>query len=315
MPLRLHWPTWLASLTACVVVSACASAPRSPFFGDDKYLRFGVDPRAEADATVAAHQERGEALALRIEGLHFTALGFADREGRAKSVRVSTVRGIALALGGEAAKTPSYALVPSPLPTTQDADGDGFEEVFVREGEGEAACLRVFRVLDVGFVDEVPVGVRRFGAALCADEVEDLDGDGRAELVVNAVLSGFVAERERDGQPRVRFALWAKDHAFVLDAASARESAQLEGERKAREDDLGEARRVLDVARALRLAVELAAISHVAGEPPAAQLRAFDAALSGLVLSEQHAQSAAAARARIRDTWNANLPAPSPGAK
>src|SRR5262249_6050279 len=45
----------------------------------------------------------------------------------------------------------------APFAETQDADGDGFEEVFVelQPASGEPPCIRVYRVRDSGFVDLV----------------------------------------------------------------------------------------------------------------------------------------------------------------
>lgn len=268
---------------------------------------------------VAAHVARGDTLALRIEGEHFTALGFVNRAGPSGAVRIVTARGIALSLDADArasAGSRSHTLLEGPVPSTHDADGDGFEEVFVQTRTAQATCVRVFRVLDVGFVDEVPVKLALFGKELCATDVQDVDGDGHAELLADIALErSYATDGASQPAPRVRLALWARDHGFSLDPSSARATQFYAEERDGRAGELAEARRALDTTGALRLAIELAALSHVHAETPGAQVRAFNAALAGLVLTEAQASAARAFRARIHDAWNVTRPAPSPAAK
>ena len=297
---------WLPCLCLC----ACASASHGPFFDDEKYLRFGLDPSAEARAIVQEREKLGDALAQQIMGEHFTALGFVDTHGTADAVRVVTARGIVLALDRtrESALTEAeiFELVPAPMPGTQDADGDGFEEVFIAARRGRSRCLLVYRVRDVGFADAVTVPTFFFGEQQCAGGVEDLNHDGRAELVVEATLSGF-ATRE---PPHVRLALWPREHRFALDADPDARQAYYAKERVPRELELVEARRVLDVNWALRLALELAALSYAEGAAATEQIRVFDAALAGLVLEASQAAALVLARARIHDVWNAKAVSP-----
>lgn len=142
--------------------SACASRQPSPFFGDERYLVLGVDPDAEADRVTADLEKSGYRVTRKLRGQNFSALGADDDAGPA-SVRVITLRGIALALDavlGDALQPGvRYALLPPPSSETHDADGDGFEEVFVDvRAEKEPACIRVYRVRDSGFVDLVTSG-------------------------------------------------------------------------------------------------------------------------------------------------------------
>jgi hypothetical protein len=149
-------------LTLLLPLSACASQPPGPYYGDEQYLVFGVHPDAEAVALAAQIEASGYPLARRVSGQSFTALGFVDEQGLPSKVRVVTSRGIALALDPEP-KDPlhegaRFALLEAPSHDTADADGDGFEEVFVelQPESGQGTCILVYRVRDSGFVDEVP---------------------------------------------------------------------------------------------------------------------------------------------------------------
>lgn len=77
-------------------------------------------------------------------------------------MRVVTARGIALELDPEEADAVHpgvrFELLPQPFEDTLDADGDGFDEVFVQSlpASGEPPCILVYRVRDSGFVDFVP---------------------------------------------------------------------------------------------------------------------------------------------------------------
>jgi hypothetical protein len=175
-----------------LLLSACASAPaHGPFFGDDRLIVLGVDPDTEANELSRQLSERGLTETRRIRGKTFTALGYspAAEPGAQRDVRVITGRGIALALEARSntALTPGvrYALLPAPYRDTLDADGDGFDEVFVSRSPVPAgeACTLVYRVRDSGFVDPVPTAsyalVRvpenadpAWQHTFCADEAE-----------------------------------------------------------------------------------------------------------------------------------------------
>ncbi len=147
---------------AALLCCACASQPRSPFFGDERFLVLGVDPDAEADELARQFEANGFRVLRRLRGQHFSALGVAASDGAAVKVRIVTARGIALALDA-ARSSPmqpgvGYALLTPPSSETHDADGDGFEEVFVQllpTAAGSAPCILVYRVRDSGFVDAV----------------------------------------------------------------------------------------------------------------------------------------------------------------
>jgi hypothetical protein len=155
----------VAFAAPALVLSACGGAPaHGPFFGDDRLIVLGVDPDTEADALSHQLAERGLTEVRRIRGKTFTALGYAPaaEPTRQRDVRVITGRGIALALEARAntALDPGvrYALLPAPYRDTLDADGDGFDELFVSRTPLPAGepCTLLYRVRDSGFVDAIP---------------------------------------------------------------------------------------------------------------------------------------------------------------
>jgi hypothetical protein len=285
---------------------ACAGTPVGPFFEDERYLTIGIDPRAESAKVVEGHKAQGEVLSRRIDGQNFTALAFNDRLGRPAAVRVVTLRGITVELDRDAgsALTPetTYALLAAPLASSQDADGDGFEEVFIERRKRDLRCVLVYRVRDVGTVDAVEVNAQLFGQTRCPTNVEDIDADGRAELIAE------VAFAKGHDAPRIRVPLFAHDHHFSVDGDPAALARFCATERATRASDLQQARATLDVDAAYRLAVELAALSQLAGEPAARQLQVFDDALSGLVLSAAQSSVVGSTRLHIYTGWNADHP-------
>jgi hypothetical protein len=300
-----------------ICATGCAAQPPNPFFADAAYLRFGIDRHAEADALIRERNEQGEALALRLQGQHFIALSFMNRSGRTTRVRILTERGIALALDpdpdtalGQGAR---YALLAAPLPDSHDADGDGFEEVFVERRSPEATCLQVYRVRDVGFIDPVPVSVQLFGRELCPNGISDVDGDGRPELVIDAELVGFEAmpnsttrnahDTLEPEAPHVRIPMWARDHRYAVYANPAGLTRFATEERARRTAQLTQARHALDVPTAYRLAIEFAALSHVQRRSASEQVAAFDEALAGLVLEPPQQRAIDHARQHIFLDW------------
>ena len=154
----------------------------------------GVDPDHEARSLTAQMEKNGFVELRRVRGQNFTALGFGNRRDVPLKVRVVTKRGIELALDPEpsTALAPGvrYELLEAPIRGTQDADGDGFEEVFVSvQRERAAACVTVYRVRDSGFVDPVddfamPAAAASSralrGSALCAPAASNAPETERA---------------------------------------------------------------------------------------------------------------------------------------
>lgn len=296
---------WRAAILLLGMVG-CSSTPAEPLFHDDKYLRFGVDPNAEANAVIESQKERSYRLSQRLVGQHFTALGFRDKGGRSSAVRILTVRGIGVALDRQPQSpvqpAKSYALVAPPIQGTHDADHDGFEEVFVEEQTQGDVCLRVYRVRDVGFIDPVVVDSQVLGQEICPNAAIDLDRDGVIELSTELELGGFPSAG--GAVPHVRVPLWADQHRFVARPGSGPQQAWLARERASRELELERARARRDIASCYVFGVELAALAYLERSDPAAQLAAFDRALRGLVLTQPQAAANLNARARIYTDWN-----------
>lgn len=313
---------WKRSLLAalCAACAACASRPPGPVFHDEQYLRFGVDPRSEADSLITLYKEQAEPLALRLVGRDFTALGFMDKEGRSTRARVITSLGIALALDpsqpSPLTAATRFSLIAPPLPDTHDADRDGFEEVFVEKRAATHTCLLVFRVRDVGHVDPVPVQQQLFGHERCPTAVADVNRDGKVELLLDVELVDF----ELDTPPALRVVLWPEQHRFVLDTTDHKLAQYVASQQAAREIELEHARSLGDVAACLRLAVELAALTHLLGLSSHDQVARFDQALAATDLSAPQRAWAQGARAHIERTWTqppsaagkAGTPAPVP---
>lgn len=285
------------------LIAGCASTPRAPLFNDAQYLRFGVDPRAEADTLVQNYSQQGERLALRIVGRDFTALGFMDRSGRTTRARIVTLRGIALALDPEPDSplhAPArYALLASPLADTHDADGDGFEEVFIEQRTASQTCLFVYRVRDVGYVDRLQTRLRAFNQEHCTSAVADIDQDGRVELYADVELPGF----DLPQAPTLRLALWPDQHVFTPKGTGSQLARFVAAQQAAREIDLEQALATNDSVSARRLAVELAALTHVLGLPEQDQIAQFDRALASLQLSPAEQAWTETVREHIGSAW------------
>jgi len=293
----------LRTVLSLVLLAGCATPPRAPLFNDAQYLRFGVDPRSEADTLIKNYSDQGERLALRIVGKDFTALGFMDRSGRATRARIVTLRGIALALDPEPESplhVPSrFALLASPLADSHDADRDGFEEVFIEQRKPGQTCLAVFRVRDVGYVDRLETRVHAFNREHCASAVADVDQDGKVELYVDVELVDF----ELPHPPALRLALWPDQHHFSPKGTGDQLARYVAAQQAAREIDLDQARASKDSVSARRLAVELAALAQVLGLPEQDQLAQFDRALESFSLNEADKAWSQAAREHIAKAW------------
>jgi hypothetical protein len=295
----------------CLAALSCASQPASPFLGDERFLRFGVDPNQEANAVIQDQRTRGYSVSRKIVGQYFSALGFMEPNGRSAAVRIVTARGIAVALDPTPA-TPlesetTFALIAPPLDDTHDPDRDGFDEVFVERRTAAKSCIEVYRIRDVGFVDPVKLDTHHFGQDFCPYAVVDLDDDGAVELLADVPLRGF-----EPLAPHVRVALWPQDHRFEANGRSAGAKAFMKSERLERDRQLTAARNRGDVSEAMRLGIELAALLQLWGGRPDQQAAEVDMAVQGLALKPGEAATSIAARNRIRDDWNVPTPPTSP---
>lgn len=292
-----------SSPLACVaLVAAAACSEPAPAVDPLAFLRVGLDARAEADAVAAGFRRRGFTELRRITGDDHVALGFARRSPtRASAVRVVTDRGIAIALDAPNPRALDLAEVrlAEPVGPGGDIDADGRSEIVVElvDETRPRTCLRVLRVRPDGLVDELPIALPEAPDA-CVEQLADVGADRRPE----AILVVRHHELARGEPPSVR-ALRTPTSTGWLPPLPGPFRGFTDRERAAREAELSDAREALDVERAYRVAVELAALSRLAGEPTGAQLEAFDRALSGLVLEPSQARSVAHARAYIGAGW------------
>lgn len=297
-------------LLPSLLLVACGAPSQGPFFDDQRYLVFGVEPDAEAAALVERFEAAGRKLLLRVRGHHFTALGFDDGNGHAAAVRVITSRGIELALDpppGDGLHDPvAYRLLAAPIEGTQDADGDGFEELFVERlvGGAREGCIEPYRVRDAGFVDPVPVELAELQGLGCVEDLRDVDSDGRVEpwLVLRASPIDPAAALS------VGLPLVADRHRFVARPAQPPAVSALVSQRTARELTLADARVAGDAGRAYRAALELELIARLSGVAKAERAKALQAALEGVAVDPARLS---AALARLRPP---PAPAPAPAA-
>ena len=149
----------------------------------------------------------------------------------------------------------------------------------------------------------VPIELGRLGEGTCIEEIRDVSGDGRPELLA--------ARREvalgRGAVPAVLVPLTVRGDGFS--PASAPVFARFwAAEIAVRRAALSAARAALDVGTAYRIAIELAAIEREVGHGTAAQVGAFDTALLGLVLSPDEAVAVGRARGLIAAGWQEAAP-------
>lgn len=301
MNARCALPMLLLSLALC----GCGGASEvGPYFGDARFLRFGVDPRVEADAVEAQLKRAGFLRVAQVEGPHHVALGFLDAATGRTAVRVVTARGTKLSLDSDSSpeNVRNYALiVASALRGVSVLPAD---EVFVevsgeREGHG---CIAGFRVASDGTLARIVIDAGAVVADGCASEIQDADSDGAPELVVHAAFAEFAS----DEPPLVRVPLSSHGGGYRWVAGVGPVVAMLREQRGLAQQDLSAARRGLDVEAAFRSAVELAAIARFEGVDSGAQLKAFDEAVRGLVLTGRQAARFEHARQLIRQGWSSS---------
>ena len=259
-------------------------------------LAVGVEPREEADAVVESLARGGFELTDRDSAATVVALAFRNRERGGTALRIVTKRGIALAID---------------VPPDENAEPVGLVEDAVREGRGAGAevflyredpvrerrCHAALRVTSEGFVRPIVAETSAWGESACIEGIRDVDGDGEPE--------GIVVWRIEDGgvspAPSVEVPLSLGEERF--ETAPSRYATFFDEQRAGRHLGLAAARGENDVVRALPRAIELAAIARVRGATMEEQVRAFDAALSGFVLTEAEADAIREARAHIAAGW------------
>jgi hypothetical protein len=293
----------LPALLIGLVPAACGSADPPPHVAHDiAAIRAGVDPRDEARAVAEGLERAGFAIEARLEHDEVVALGAKHDNGRT-AIRIVTARGIAAALDAEDPER-GLALLVYDERSDPDLDGDGRPEIAVATLDPELgrACIALARVGPDGTVLAVPIELGRLGEEACVESVEDVGGDARPELI--AVAHDVALSRGVIPSVRVPLAVRGRGYA---PAPPATFGAFWEAERNAREERLAGARAARDLEGVYHLAVELAGLERERGAPVSAQLRAFDAAFRGLVLTEGVARSVADTRAVIVAGWNRDV--------
>lgn len=145
----MGWLSAPALVVPFVVLVALGCAGPEPRVPDHLFLRAGVDPVEEAAEVERALTAAGFEVLVRLGGAGYRALSLRHPDGRT-AVRVTTGRGVALAIDAPARPGAPRAAVwlPTDVPTARDLDGDGMHElvVAVRTHGREAACLGLVRV-------------------------------------------------------------------------------------------------------------------------------------------------------------------------
>jgi len=232
--------------------------------------------RAECRVVEDALVRVGLEVTTRLERPRYCALGAASVDGARTAVRIVTASGIAYAADGRAEGLPGH----TPVSLMAPPGGAVGPEVLVAHAPSEASgrCIDVVHVDARGAARVIEVDVAGLAAPdfvevpACVADVLDVDADGTAEAWVALRVPALAAPGGR--VPVVRVPLAPGAAAFVYVAPPA---AHWQRERTAREAALADARAARDLAHAHALAVELALVARLSGQPPAAQRAAYDA--------------------------------------
>jgi hypothetical protein len=286
-----------------VLAAGCRRPPEQADLS--RFLRAGVDVADEADAVVRSLEGAGHGLEARVDTPELAALAFERGDG-ATAVRVVTGRGIAFGLDGDPMglqpRTPHRVELVKPELGGRDLDGDGRPELLLgvsRRG-ASSPCVAVLRVAEGGFVVEVPLDMGATVGDACVEDVGHVGGGDIPELLV--------VERHGDlltPDPPTAVLPLTGDQGRWGPALGAAYRAFWDGERKRREEDTGAAPPDghAAVLRTVRLATELAAIARLTEAGLADQIRAFDDALRGTVLTPGSASVVDCVRGHILAGW------------
>jgi hypothetical protein len=281
-------------LTSVVIVvcMACGARGENPAIAHDlAVIGTGVDPRAEAEAVRSGLTNVGYVIGTEISGAGYVAFDARRSADGVTAVRILTSRGIAVALDvpvGEAAEAVTLRRV------------EGIDDLVVARADPESArdCLVLLRVEEDGRVVQVPIELGRFGTGVCVEDARDVGGDEAIELLTHIRFYALA----RGETPSIPAVLERRGEGYSPAPPSAHR-AFWEGEERRVREALVSARRAFDGETAYARAVELAALERERGGTGARQVRVFDEALVGLVLSEDLARGVAAARQHIVDGW------------
>jgi hypothetical protein len=268
-------------LTCALLVIGCGAA-RPPLPGDEEFLDVGVDPQLEATALERGLSEAGYGHTQRVEGEGWVALAM-TREDGASVARLVTRRGVVIALDETSSllgHTRGVLAIEAAPPTGTDVDGDGSLDVLLVRAESDRRCLLVVHLGEDGAASPLVLDPEGLAPDACLEAFRDVDGNADPEAIVR-VRAHVLA---RSAIPTVDRPL-ERDASGVFRAVdpAARFVAD---ERRAREARLMLARATPSPEDAYTIAVELALLVAVSGETPERQLEAFDAAMTGVVLTE-----------------------------
>ncbi len=281
---------------------ACGCGGRRSLLPDySEWLAVGVSPEAEADALISGFERAGYTLIERIDGAGWIAFE-ARRDPGLRAIRVVTSRGAALVLDshepdGVRPRHGRIELIPPPHPSGHDLDGDGRDEIVVGAWHGDQRCLLPFRIRDTGEAHPLVPVLDELGPNACVEAIRDIDENGRMEGI--AVLR--MSELAHDVIPTIEAPLELDEHDRFRAGPPPVRFLVEERDRRARA--LEEAVRNVDIRQVYRLAIELAALSRIAGNTRDAQLQTFDEAISRVVWTEDFAIEVRAAREFIENSW------------
>ena len=276
-------------------------------------MRVGVSVQDEAAQVRATLEAAGWRTTRTVEGEGFVALAF-GRAPSERAVRVITRRGVVVSLDSHEPDgvRGRHGLVSIAEGPPADLDGDGRVELVVQRvlppergatsAPGERRCLSALRIGADGDASVIPADAGALREGACISRFEDVDADGAQDAIVRVTWAELsTAERLASVDVVLLFTSGAW-------RAGAMPVAFVSAERRARAAGLERARAAHDVDSAVSLAVEVAAFAHLTGAVLAAQVRRFDDALSGLVLTDEQRDRVAWIRAFIAAGWRDPLP-------
>ena len=286
---------WAGALLTTWVFAGCGASAPPPALDYDRFLRVGVEPAAEADAIEAHLARAGYEPSGRVDAEGWSALA-AHRPDGVSVARVVTTRGVVIAIEAQ----PEEGLLRVDRATAaRDADHDGTLDVVIERAEAERVCLLIAAMSAEGGAAPLIVDPEGIEPGVCLEDVRDVDHDGRDEAIVRVRVWALA----RAACPTIDIPL-ARDERGIFQRGSLPTSF-VAAERAVRQQALEAARATPDAEEAFRLGVELAALARADGADPAVQLAAFDAAMSGVVLSAELAEAALHAHAFIAAGWRA----------
>ncbi|MCB9592169.1 MAG: VCBS repeat-containing protein [Sandaracinaceae bacterium] len=288
----------IGALRALLSIGLLGCGPVAEPVGPEAYLRVGVTPSEEAAALRERLEASGWELTREVETERFVAVAFARGESE-RAVRVITQRGVVAALDSHEADgvRERHGLVTLADPAARDLDGDDREELVVLREGGPTPCLAVLRFDDRGGVRAAADDAASLREGACVARFEDVDRDGTLEAIVPLSWPELALD---DDAPAIEVALVAREGGWHADGMPA---VYVERVRAGQAEALAAAREHHDVSAAAARAVEIAALAHLTGAAVAAQVERFDAALSGVVLTDAQRDRVAEIRAVIGAGW------------